>query len=139
MSFPAFCRTFVILGVLVGLSACGEGNSSEQQATEAPPPQVAVLAVERKNVDLTYTYAGRVAAFREVEIRARVSGILENVAYVEGAKVKAGDVLFRIQPEVYDAEVARTDAQVRQAEAQLAQARREQVRAEQLYAKQFGT
>ena len=62
---------------------------------------------------LSFQYAGRVAAFREVEIRARVSGILQEKSFVEGAAVKAGDVLFRIDPASYEAALARAKAQLR--------------------------
>jgi membrane fusion protein (multidrug efflux system) len=53
-----------------------------------PPPQVGVLAVQAKALPLTFTYAGRVAGFRDVEIRAQVTGTLLKREFSEGATVK---------------------------------------------------
>ncbi|SHO61542.1 membrane fusion protein, multidrug efflux system [Pseudoxanthobacter soli DSM 19599] len=104
-----------------------------------PPPAVTIATVERKNVPLSYEYAGRVSAFREVEVRARVAGILMSRNFTEGATVKEGDVLFRIDPATYEAEVARASAQVQRAEAALKQAENDSGRASALFDRKFGT
>ncbi|MDR3372215.1 MAG: efflux RND transporter periplasmic adaptor subunit [Ancalomicrobiaceae bacterium] len=108
-------------------------------AQTPPPPGVEVMVLDAHEVPITYTYAGRVAAFREVEVRAQVGGILKQRAYVEGAKVKAGDVLFRIDSATYEAAVERAAAQLKTAEAQLAQAHRDLDRAGELFTRQVGT
>ena len=81
---------------------------------------------------MTYEYAGRVAASRQVEVRARVGGILLSRTFDEGSRVNKGDVLFRIDPATYEADVAKAKAQVLQAQAQLGQAQRTEERARQL-------
>lgn len=93
-----------------------------------PPPQVTVVDVAPQTVPLTYEYAARISAFRQVDVRARVGGILLKRNFVEGSEVKAGDVLFLIDPASYEAALAQSEAQVKQAQAQLSQAQREEKR-----------
>ncbi|WP_246779659.1 efflux RND transporter periplasmic adaptor subunit [Rhizobium sp. BK313] len=93
-----------------------------------PPPQVTVVEVKPQTVPLTYEYAARISAYRQVDVRARVGGILLKRNFVEGAEVKAGDVLFLIDPAPYEAALAQAQAQLQQAQAQLTQAQREEKR-----------
>ena len=89
----------------------------------APPPaEVGVVELVSTEVPLRLQYAGRVAGFRVVEVRAQVGGILLKREYDEGTIVKVGDVLFRIDPRPYEAALARVNAQVAQAQATLIQA-----------------
>jgi len=78
----------------------------------------------------------QVEGVREVEIRARVTGILQAVSYAEGAQVKAGDVLFRIDPAPYAAAHALARAQLAQEEARVRQATDEASRQARLLAEQ---
>ena len=97
-----------------------------------PPPQVSVTVVEPHDVPVTYEYAARISAYRNVQVRARVGGILLHRNFTEGTEVKAGDVLFEIDPAPYEAELEKAQAQVAQAEAQYQQSIRDAERAEQL-------
>jgi membrane fusion protein (multidrug efflux system) len=119
----------------LGLVACRE----TPQPPTPPPPSVAISEIKAGPVPLRFQYAGRVAAFREVEVRARVSGILQEKSFVEGATVKAGDVLFRIDPVSYEAELARAKAQLQQAQAQISRTRRDAERSATLLQRQYGT
>lgn len=98
----------------------------------APPPAVSVLKVQSKTIPVAYEYAGRVAASRQVEVRARVGGILLDRAFEEGARVAPNQVLFRIDAQQYEAEVALARAQVQQQQATLSQARRTEDRSRAL-------
>ena len=120
----------------LGLVAC---NRETAQPPAPPPPSVAVSEIKAGPVPLRFQYAGRVAAFREVEVRARVSGILQEKSFVEGATVKAGDVLFRIDPASYEAELARAKAQLKQAQAQISRTQRDAERTTTLLQRQYGT
>src|SRR3546814_16480552 len=92
-SFP--CLALGALMAAFALSAC-DGEAQQAQAQPAPPPpEVAVESVRSEDVALTYEYAGRVTGMREVEVRARVGGILLERTYAEGAVVAQGDLLFR--------------------------------------------
>ncbi len=88
--------------------------------------------VEPHDVPVTYEYAARISAYRDVQVRARVGGILLHRNFIEGTEVKAGDVLFEIDPAPYQAELEKAQAQVAQAEAQYQQSIRDAERAEQL-------
>jgi membrane fusion protein, multidrug efflux system len=96
--------------------------AASAQPGAPPPPQVGVLPVKAQSIPLTFTYAGRVAGFRDVEIRAQVNGTLLKREFAEGARVKQGDLLFRIDPKPYEVALDRAKAQLAQAEATLRQA-----------------
>jgi len=93
-----------------------------------PPPVVSVITVETRDVPVAYEYVAQTAGYREVEVRARVTGILLKRNYTEGAVVKKGDSLFTIDPEPFRAAYARAEADLTVAEARLAQAKREAAR-----------
>ncbi|HVV93543.1 MAG TPA: efflux RND transporter periplasmic adaptor subunit [Hyphomicrobiales bacterium] len=121
------------------LAACDSKSQAQKAPPAPPPPHVDALAITPHPVPLSYAYAGRVAAFREVEVRARVSGILVERDYVEGGSVKAGDVLFRIDPAPYQADLAKAKAQVALAQAQLDQAQRDLARNSALFAQKIAS
>jgi membrane fusion protein (multidrug efflux system) len=79
-------------------------------------------------VPVSYEYVGQTAGSKEVEVRARVTGILEKRLYTEGSRVKAGQPLFLIDPKPLEAQAAAADADVARARAQLTQAEREVAR-----------
>lgn len=98
------------------VSACKEDEKKQAAAAAAPPPPVVTVStITPANVAMVYEYPGRVSGSREVEIRARVSGILLERSYQEGQEVKAGDVLFKIDPKPYEAELATAQARFNQA------------------------
>ncbi len=87
-----------------------------------PQAEVGVIEVRSAEIQLPVTYAGRVAGFREVEVRSRVGGPILKREFVEGARVTEGQILFRIDPATYQVDLARAEAQLAQAEAQAKQA-----------------
>jgi membrane fusion protein (multidrug efflux system) len=110
----------IVLGALV--SGCNK--PAAQPAAQMPPPEVNAVTVQPRDVPVTFEYVGQTAGVREVEVRPRVSGILEHWNYREGAPVRAGDSLFTIDPAPFKAAVARAEAQLASAEARRAQAQR---------------
>jgi len=108
-------------GALTMCAGVSEGSAQPAQGATPPPPAVTAIEVKAGKVPLDFEYAGRVEASKEVQVRAQASGILLRRNYVEGAEVKAGDVLFEIDPKPYEAELAKVRAQLQQAEAQLKQ------------------
>jgi membrane fusion protein (multidrug efflux system) len=103
-------------------------NAPAPQATStsaAPPaqvPQVGIITVQPAEVPYPVEYAGRVAGFRDVEVRPRVGGLLLKREFEEGARVTEGQVLFRIDPATYEVALSRAEAQLHQAQAALYQA-----------------
>ncbi len=106
-----------LLSGLALLAACRDDDKQKAAANQAPPPaEVVVQEVNPVDMPITYEYSGRTAGSREVEVRARVNGILMKRAYTEGEKVKAGQVLFVIDSEPYRATQSQTLARLQQAE-----------------------
>ncbi len=107
------------LGVIVaasGLAGCG-GNRTQEPVTEAPV--VTVSKPVEKNVTDYEDFTGRTEAIESVEVRARVTGYLTQIAFQEGAEVAPGDVLFRIDPRPYQAELDRQNGQIKLADARM--------------------
>lgn len=91
----------VVIGLF--LTACSKEDPSKADQSKRPPMNVAVTKVTRSDSVLTSKLSGRVSAIKNAEIRARVSGIVENINFEQGSKVKEGDVLFEIDPATYQA------------------------------------
>ncbi len=111
------------------LAACGKAPEEGKAGMfGGGPVPVSVVTVQEETLPITLEYAAQTLGSREVEVRARVTGILQKRNYVEGAKVKAGQSLFTIDPAPFEASVARGEADVAAAEARYEQAEREAVR-----------
>jgi multidrug efflux system membrane fusion protein len=128
----------VTLGALLALSAGAlylRSSTAEpkpaQPGAQAIPVPVAVIEVDE--VATWDEFSGRLEAVERVDIRSRVAGAVQSVHFVEGALVKRGDLLVRIDPEPYAAEVERAQAQMVAAQARLDYARSEQQRALRLW------
>jgi len=124
-------RGLVAAAALMVLSACQQSQS--QAPGGMPPPEVSAVVVQPRDLPATFEYVGQIAGVREVEVRPRVSGILERWNYQEGAKVAAGQSLFTIDPAPYRAALARAEAQLASAEASLAQSSRDAARLKPLF------
>jgi membrane fusion protein, multidrug efflux system len=116
-----------------------ERPSAAAPPNSPPPVQVGVFPIKAKPVPLVFTYAGRVAGFRDVEIRAQVTGTLLKREFAEGARVKQGDVLFRIDPKPYEVALDRARAQLAQAEATRRQASENWKRVDELVKRSIST
>lgn len=112
---------------------------AQQGAGQMPPPAVSVMTVQPHTVPLTFQYAARISPYREIELHPQVGGILLERDFTEGSEVKAGEVLFKIDPASYQAAVQLAQAQLDQAQAQLRQAQREEQRAISLFDQKVGT
>lgn len=99
-----------------------------------PPPEVTIVTVKPNDVPLTLEYVGQTAGSREVEVRARVSGILLKRLYVEGRPVKAGDVLYQIDPEQAKAALDQARGALEVEQAKLMRAQQDHARVLPLFA-----
>ncbi|MGE5688203.1 MAG: efflux RND transporter periplasmic adaptor subunit [Gemmatimonadota bacterium] len=113
------------------LAGCGA-----KPADPPPPPAVTAAAVPEREVTDWDQFTGRLEAVDQVEIRPRVTGYIERVAFAEGKEVRKGDVLFEIDPRPYQAELARAEAQLAEARTGAELAAREVARARRLVAVQ---
>jgi membrane fusion protein (multidrug efflux system) len=101
--------------VLVAASAC----SKEAPPAAPPPPEVLVTQVLQRDVPVYMELVGQAAGFQDVEIRARVEGFLETVAFTEGSLVRKGQLLYQIDPKPLQATLANAKANLATAQARL--------------------
>ena len=110
--------TVVIVALLGGFfpAGCDRG----QQSHPPPPvPEVATVTVQPQRVVLTTELPGRTSAFRIAEIRPQVNGLIQKRLFTEGSDVKAGQVLYQIDPDLFQAALDNAKAALSMAEASL--------------------
>lgn len=135
---PIPMRTLLILACTTALAACGpSGGGAGAPHGGMPPAEVRTTTVQPQVVLAPFEYTGQTAGSREVEVRARVTGILLKRSFVEGGAVKQGQSLYTIDPAPFQAALARAEADVGVAAARLEQARRESARLRTLVADKF--
>lgn len=100
-----------LLALVVG--AC----SHSAPPAPPPPPEVGVIIVQPRTVPLTKNLVGRLSPFRSADVRARVAGVVLKRDYKEGSEVKAGQLLFEIDPAPLKAALSNAEAQLAQAQA----------------------
>lgn len=121
---------------LIAAAVLGMKGARAEQPPPPPPPQVTVAAAVGREINDWDEFTGHLEAVDMVEIRPRVSGYVERVAFTEGSEVRRGQVLFVIDQRPYAAEVARAEAALEQARTRLELARSEAERAKRLVAVQ---
>ena len=97
-------RVFLV-GVLLLAGIVGCSDQQQAAVTQAPPPSVIAVKAEMQPVTDKSRFIGRVSAVERVELKARVKGFLKERQFEEGQMVSAGDVLFEIEPDQYEAVV----------------------------------
>jgi len=93
---------FLFIGLVV--FSCGNGKKENGEV------RVVTYTVEPKTIPLTFEFVGVCQSSHLVEIRSRVQGYLEKIAYTEGAHVKEGQLLFKIDPREFQSKVAEVEA-----------------------------
>jgi membrane fusion protein (multidrug efflux system) len=119
---PRLLRIAPLSAVAILVAACGPQGGPPPGGF--PPALVAVQEAKPRTIPVEFEFPAQTAGSREVEVRARVTGILQKRNYEEGARVKAGQSLFIIDPAPFEAAAARAEADLASAEASLAQAAR---------------
>ena len=108
---------YVILALCFVLAACNDSGAKQQEKKAAAAPAavpVSVVEVLQKPVPVTFEAVARTEGSREVQVRARVAGILEKQLYNEGERVKEGAPLFRIERAPFEIELAQARGQLAQ-------------------------
>jgi multidrug efflux system membrane fusion protein len=121
-----FLKSLLVAGAFA-LGACGPA-----EAPAPKPPTVGVAKPIRKTVADWDKFTGRFEATDQVDVRARVSGYLETVAFKDGAIVQKGDLLFVIDPRPYEAALKRSQAALAAAQAKVTQSGRDLGRSQEL-------
>jgi len=107
--------TAVLLGILI-LAGCGQ-NTTAKAPSQAGPPEVAVVEVKPERVAITTELPGRTSAYLVAEVRPQVGGIIQKRLFTEGSDVKAGAILYQIDPATYQAASDSAKAALARAEA----------------------
>ncbi len=115
----------ILVGTLLLLGGCERAavKDAKSGAAAPPPPAVVVVPVVQRDVAVVRDFVGRTEAVPTVDIRARVAGVLERVAFREGSLIEQGQTLFVIQQEEYRAALQSARAQLAKAQADLTRAR----------------
>lgn len=123
---PSLRKVAIVLAVTLGFAAgcSNEPAGANAAAGAAPPPApVGVVTVAQAPITVSSELPGRLDATRIAEVRARVAGVVLERAFREGSDVRAGQLLFRIDPAPLRAALAAAEANLQRAEAQLGIAR----------------
>ncbi|WP_151822365.1 efflux RND transporter periplasmic adaptor subunit [Acinetobacter oleivorans] len=118
---------FLSIGLI--LQGCG---SQETAQAEPAPAKVSVLSIQSQSVNFSENLPARVQAFRTAEIRPQVGGIIERVLFKQGSEVRAGQALYKINSETFEADVNSNRASLNKAEAEVARLKVQLDRYEQL-------
>ncbi len=110
------------LACMIGLlSACSDDKSSDKKKPQSPPVQV--MEVEPQDITLVSEFTGQVSSAQEVELRARVSGVLEEKHFKDGDMVEKGQLLFSIDDRDFKAKLQEAKASLSKAEADYTRAK----------------
>jgi membrane fusion protein (multidrug efflux system) len=123
-----------LAGILIAgllLSGCGKSKSAGQKPP-AGPPEVGVITIQPQRVAITTELPGRTSASLVAEVRPQVSGIIQKRVFTEGSDVKAGQLLYQIDPATYQAAFASAKAAEARADANLIPARLKEERYKEL-------
>ncbi|KMN38039.1 hemolysin D, partial [Chromobacterium sp. LK1] len=113
----------LLTALAASLMACGK--KPDQHAGAMPPMPVGVIEIAPSDVPVSFEFVGQAAGSREVEVRARVGGILLKRAYTEGKPVKQGDLLFQIDPEPLKATLDQAQGNLQVQQAQLSRTKQD--------------
>jgi len=108
-----------VFAVLLPMSGC----KKDQKAPAHPTPEVSVIQIEPRDTPVDYEFVAQTQSSHQVEIRARINGFLNRRVYTEGTIVKAGQVLFEIDPKPFQAQLDQAKAALSKQEAALAVAK----------------
>lgn len=115
-----------ILAILIAgylLSGCNNSGNAKEILPKASPAEVGVVVIEAQPLPMTMELSGRISSHMVAEVRPQVQGIIKKRLFIEGSDVKAGQVLYLIDPATYQATYASAKAALSRAEANLIPAR----------------
>lgn len=114
-----FNAGLALAGLLAATQVGGCKKSTPPAAPAAPPLQVAVVIAEARTIPITYRFIGMTEPSKTVEVRSRITGFLLSRSFEEGKPIKAGDLLYTIDPRPFEADLQIARARQAQAEAQV--------------------
>src|SRR5258706_3381024 len=125
-----FMNRLFFIGIALALTACSKGDAKQDAAAAPPAVQVSAVQVAPREVPVVFEAVGRTEGSREVQVRARVAGILEQQLFTEGDTVKAGAPLYRIERAPFEIDLQQARAALAQelAKRDLAQQEAERIK-----------
>lgn len=126
----------LLISALLTLSGCGKKDETTQAGAAMPPMPVSVITLQPTSVPVAAESVAQTEGAKEVEIRPRVGGILQKKLFEEGAPIKAGQIMFIIDPVPFQIALSNAKAQLAQQKARLEQTQREAQRLQGLVATQ---
>jgi len=136
---PAMKMPTLFSSLFVAAAVMLSGCNSKKVLPAVGPPQVVVAVVEPRDVSITREWIGRLDGSANVDIRARVQGYVQEIAFKEGSVVKQGDLLLRIDPRPYEAALEQAKAELGQAIAEQQKAEQDQQRQTELFNKKIAS
>ncbi|HSQ85898.1 MAG TPA: efflux RND transporter periplasmic adaptor subunit, partial [Desulfobacterales bacterium] len=121
----------LILPCILFLLVCSCSQKGEQQA-QAPPPQVTVVVTQAQDVPVYQEFVGQIYGFKDIAIRARVEGFLTGIHFEEGSRVEKGALLYTLDSQPFEADVAAKMSKVAEAKTMEAKAKSDLDRIEPL-------
>jgi membrane fusion protein (multidrug efflux system) len=132
-------RKFVLPSFFVAAIGLGGCEREKAPPLAAAPPQVIVAMVEPRDVPIIGEWIGSLNGSANVDIRARVQGYIQEIAFKEGSAVKEGDLLLRIDPRPYEAALAQAKAELGQANAGQQKTEQDEQRQTELFNKKIAS
>ena len=121
----------LILPCILFLLVCSCSQKKEQPA-QAPPPQVTVVVTQAQDVPIYQEFVGQIYGFKDIAIRARVEGFLTGIHFEEGSRVEKGALLYTLDSQPFEADVAAKMSKVAEAKTMEAKAKSDLDRIEPL-------
>lgn len=107
-------------------------SQKEEQHAQAPPPQVTVVVTQAKDVPIYQEFVGQIYGFKDIAIRARVEGFLEGIHFKEGGRIEEGALLYTLESQPFEEDVAAKMSRVAEEKTRLAKAKSDLDRIEPL-------
>ncbi|SDW10310.1 efflux RND transporter periplasmic adaptor subunit [Thiocapsa roseopersicina] len=111
------------IGLVLLLAGCNQTPGSGAAPAAPPPPEVGTITIVARPTTLTTELPGRTVPYRIAEVRPRVSGLIQDRLFTEGGEISAGQVLYQIDPAVYQAAYDSAEAALARSQATLDRAR----------------
>ncbi|MCX6986126.1 MAG: efflux RND transporter periplasmic adaptor subunit [Lentisphaerae bacterium] len=109
----------IVISCIVALAVFPAGCGRRGAVPAMPPPEVSIITVKTEKIVLTTELPGRTTAYLVAEVRPQVGGIVQKRLFEEGTEVKEGDILYQIDPSLYQATYDRAKAELGKAEAKI--------------------
>ena len=107
-------------------------SKKDELQAQAPAPQITVVVAQAKDVPIFQEFVGQIYGFKDIAIRARVEGFLEGIHFEEGSRVEKGTLLYTLESQPFEADVAAKMSRVAEANTMLAKAKSDLDRIEPL-------